>query len=368
MRGSLDRRVAVAAAALILVVSAGFAQSNRSATPPKPGLAAVTPAEFGSPFPAATFKNLNAASGQSPSVDLDAIVGKKAIVFVYWMANNARSEQVLRETEEAVDKLGPNKDKVALLAVAAPQYGSTDVEPIKARVAALKLGVPCLYDEGFRLLQEMGVQSVPFIAIVDRAGIYRLSNGGSLKQTLEYKMDVEAAIRRVASTGQLGTYGPLAMYQPAIELIGSKYVDFTAPSVSDGGSKKFSSIFAPNKVNVLVFWSVDCPHCKAAMPRLNDWLKTHPEGINVVTAARVTDDAAKARTAEYCKLNGFVFPTLVDKDMQVGALYQVISTPTLVVIRPDGVIDSVLFSAETDLGQALTVKEQQILKTPAAKS
>lgn len=367
MRGPLDRGVALSAA-LLLAGVAGYAQSNPPAAPPRPGLAPVAPAEFGAPFPAAKFANLNASPGQPASIDLASILGKKPIVFVYWMANNARSEKVLGETAAAVDKLGANKEKIALLSVAAPPPGSTDTGPIKQRIAALKLGVPCLYDEGFRLLQEMGVQSVPFIAIVDRSGAYRMANGGSLKQTLEYKMDVEAAIRRVASTGQLGTYGPLSQYYPATEMVGSKYVDFTAPSVSDGTSKTFSSIFAPNKVNVLVFWSVDCPHCKAAMPKLNDWLKTHPKGINVVSAARVTDDAVKARTAEYCKLNGFVFPTLVDKDMQVGALYQVISTPTLVVIRPDGVIDSVLLSGETDLGQALAVKEQQILRTPADKS
>jgi len=62
-----------------------------------------------------------------------------------------------------------------------------------------------------------------------------------------------------------------------------------------------------------------------------------------------------------------VFPTLVDKDMQIASLYQVVSTPTLVVIRPDGVIDSVLLSGESDLGQALEQKKQQLLKGPGGK-
>ncbi len=53
--------------------------------------------------------------------------------------------------------------------------------------------------------------------------------------------------------------------------------------------------------------------------------------------------------------------------MQIGAIYQVVSTPTIVVIRPDGIVDSVLLSSETDLGAALEVKKREILKAPAPK-
>jgi hypothetical protein len=53
--------------------------------------------------------------------------------------------------------------------------------------------------------------------------------------------------------------------------------------------------------------------------------------------------------------------------MQIGAIYQVISTPTIVVIRPDGVVDSVLLSSETDLGAALDAKRHELLKIPSPK-
>ena len=64
---------------------------------------------------------------------------------------------------------------------------------------------------------------------------------------------------------------------------------------------------------------------------------------------------------------GFTFPTFVDKDMGIGGVYQVISTPTIVVIRPDGIVDSVLLSSETDLGAALEAKKNEILKPSAPK-
>jgi|GEM_PF-2528930 len=360
MRGSLFLLAAVMLPSAVLAQAAPAPSS-------KPQLAAVKPAEFGQPFPPGKFANLNPAAGQPANVDLGAIIGRKPIVLVYWMAGNPRSEKVLQETQQLVDSLGAVKDKIAFFAVSAPPLGSTDTSQIKTRSQAIDLRAPSLYDEGFRILQELDVRTVPTVTIIDGKGILRLSNAGSIKQTLEYKMDVAAAIKRVATTGQLGTYGPLPTYYPVLELVGQKYVDFTGPEISGGTSKSYSSMFAPGKVNVLIFWSVDCPHCKAAMPKLNDWLKTHTDGINVVSLARVMDDSTKTRTAEYCRVSGLVFPTLVDKDMQIASLYQVVSTPTLVVIRPDGVIDSVLLSGESDLGQALEQKKQQLLKGPGGK-
>jgi len=364
MTGKTVRSSVVAAALAIAAPGSVFAQTAAKPGAP-PGLAPVPRVEFGAPLPSAKFANLNGAPGQPASIDLGTYIGKKPIVFVYWMAGNPRSEKILMDTQAAVDKAGA--DKVAFLPVAAAAYGSTDVAPIKARAAALKLKAPVLNDEGFRLLQQLDVHAVPNIAIVDAEGKLRMANGGSLTQSLEYKLDVEAAIKRVATTGKLGTYGALSTYYPVTELVGKKCPDFDAPLINDAVARSLSSMLASDKVNVLVFWSVDCPHCKASLPKLNEWLKGHPAGINLISAARITDDATKTRTAEYCRISGFTFPTFVDKDMQIGATYQVISTPTVVVIRPDGVVDSVLLSGETDLGAALEAKRREILKIPAPK-
>src|SRR5262245_40185095 len=173
-----------------------------------PGLAPVKPVDFGAPFPPAKFSNLNRAEGQPASVDLASYLGKKPIVFVYWMAGNPRAEKILLDTQAAVDRAGA--DKVAFFPIAAAAYGSTDVSPIRERTAALKLKAPVLNDEGFRLLQQLNVHAVPNISIIDTEGKLRISNGGSLTQTLEYKLDLEGAIKRVATTGKLSTYGALA--------------------------------------------------------------------------------------------------------------------------------------------------------------
>jgi len=362
----VQSRTSLALLAIVAIAGACNAQSSSApatapaSAPAAPAFMKVPPVQFGEPFPPAKFANLNTNAGQAPTVDLLTYLGKKPIVFVYWMAGNPRAEKILQDTSAAVDAAG--KDKVQLLAVAAPPYGTTDTAPIKARAQALNLPMPVLFDEGFRVLQQLDVRAVPNITLIDASGRLRLTNGSALGQTLEYKLDLAGAIARLANTGKLGTYGPLPQYYPVNELVGQKCPDFSAPALTDGVPRTFSSMLAPNKMNVLVFWSVDCPHCKTAMPKLNNWLKDHGEGMNVVSAARVTDEATQKRTAEYCRLSGFVFPTLVDKDLEIAGRYNVVSTPTIVIIRPDGVIDSALTSGEIDIGPALEARRQQLLK------
>ncbi len=325
----------------------------------EPPLARVEPALFGEVFPAGLFVNLNPGAGGPPKVDLSAVIGKKPVVLCYWIAGNSRAEQVLLELQKLAGEIG--SERLALFAVATTPIGSTDVGPIRDRIQALRLHVPVLYDEGFRIGQQLDVRTVPHIAILDGEGKLRLANGGGLRQTLEYKLDLEAAIRRVAATGQLGTYGHLAQYYPATELVGRKSPDFEAPPIEGGPAKRLASLLAPDRVNVLIFWSVDCPHCREVLPRINEWYRQRGEGINLIGCARVSNDAMRVKTEEFCRQNGIHFPTLADQDTKVGQLYQVISTPTTFVIRPSGVVDSVLLSGDTDVVKTLEAKTRRLL-------
>ncbi len=323
-------------------------------------LARVQPAIFGEFFPGSGFTNLNPGAGGPPKVDLSAVVGKKPVVLYYWMAGNTRSEQVFLELQKLADEIGPSR--LALFGVATPPLGSYDVAPIRARIQALKLHLPVLYDEEFRLGQRLDVGTVPNVSILDAEGRLRLSNGGSLRQTLEYKLDLEGAIRRLATTGQLGTYGQLPTYYPATELVGQRTPDFEAAAVEDGAPRKLSSLLATDRVNVLIFWSVDCPHCRERLPQINQWYREHREGMNLISCAKVMNDAMRTKTEEFCRANGFVFPTLADPDMKIAQLYQVVSTPTMFIIRPGGVVDSVLLTGESDYVKTFEVKKRQLLK------
>jgi len=350
-------------AAAVLV---GLAASRGAVPSVHAQAAQILRAEFGARFPAWSYQNLNEGAGGAATIDLAGVLGKVPVIFHYWMPGHQRSEQVLVDLQNLVESLGPGK--VVLFAVTTPPMGSTDVAPIRARIRDLKLRVPCLKDDGLRLAQQTSSDRVPAVALVDREGKLRLTNGASLVQSVEYKTDLAALVKRLAEKGTIGTYGALPRYDPVVELIGKKAPEFQLPAASDGVPRKLSSLLVADKLNVLVFWSVDCPHCKKSLPELSQWVAKNGADVNVISVARVTNDTLKTQTKEFLRLSGLAFPTLLDQDFQAASQYHVTSTPTVLVLRPDGTVHSTMSATETNYGRFFETQKNEILKPAAARS
>jgi thiol-disulfide isomerase/thioredoxin len=348
-------RALISLAALGLCATA-LAQSQ-------PTLAPVQPIDPHKPFPTASFTNLNRAAGGPDTIDLAAVIGKKPVVLYYWIAGHPRADALFLELQSLAESLGPER-----LAIYGTVFRRSDDERpvIERRLQELEIRLPVLDDDGFRLGQQLRVQSVPNITILDAEGLLRLTNGASLRQIVGYKQTVESAIRKVGESGSVGSYGYLGRYYPVKELVGKQCPDFKAPLLSNSVEQRWSSAIKSESLNVLIFWSVDCPHCRKTLPEINAWLKSHPDGMNVFSAASVTNETAKVKTKEYCEINQFVFPTLVDEDQRISNLYQVTSTPTIVIIGPDGVVDSVMISSTQDFGKKMEEIKSRLLKSGSA--
>ncbi len=337
--------------AAILVLALGLtAPVPAQEDAPKP----TKPATFGSAFPGAVYKNLNPTIG-GQSIDLGDSLGKKALVLFYWIPGNPRADEILVDLQEKTDAAG---DKVAMYVIAYPRPGR-GLPIIQEGIGLLGIHVPVLEDEGFVLGQQLRVQTVPNITLIDSDGVLRLTNGAALSQVLEYKLNLGDAIDRMAAKKNVTTYGYLPRYYPVNELVGEKCPDFTAPWITTKAEQTWSNLLKDDKVNVLVFWSVDCPHCRKSLPELSAWLKENPEGFNVISAAKVTSEAGLIKTKEFCELNEIAFPTLIDQDLAIAEAYQVTSTPTTVIIGPDGVVDSVVLSGSIE--ETLEKKRQELL-------
>jgi len=340
--------VLIAVVAVVAVVAFGSTAMAQQAAPPKP----LPPVAFGEAeaFPATTFNNLNGEA----RIDLAQYLGEKPVVLFYWIAGHPRADQAFVEMQELVDSIGG--DKLALLGVALQQPGR-DATAIGKRLTELGITVPVLDDEGFRLGQQLRVQSVPNVTIIDTEGKLRLTNGASLLQAIEYEMDLGKLIRRVARKGTIGTRGYLERYFPVQELVGKKCPEFNAQFLGKEAQQPWSSMISASKLNVLIFWSVDCPHCRKSLPEIDSWLRSNAEGLNVISAARIKDETVLTKTLEFCGTNDFAFPTLVD-DNGIADLYNITSTPTIVFIRPDGVVDSILFDSQQFADRAQELKKK----------
>jgi thiol-disulfide isomerase/thioredoxin len=172
-------------------------------------------------------------------------------------------------------------------------------------------------------------------------------------------MTVADAFSRLAKTGSVGTYGSLPRYDPAVELVGSEAPDFIAPG-TDGVVRKWSTLVDPRKVNVLVYWSVECPHCRKTLPEISAWVAENGGGVNVISVAKAESEAVKIRTREFTNMHGLGFPTLLDVDDKIFDAYRITATPTLFVVTPDGVVESLL-SPNGDFGEQVSAKTKDLL-------
>ena len=322
-------------------------------------MAKVERVSFGQPFPAFTYRNLNQGAGGPAEIDLATVLGRKPVVLYYFIAKNRRAEQVFQEVQQLIDKLGP--DKIALYGVALPRPGMS-VETFRERAEALKIHVPILVDEGFRLGQQLAVSRIPNIVLIDKSGILRMTNGGSLLQVLEYQLDIAEAIRRLAGTGKVGTYAYLSDYTPSEELVGKTAPDFKAPSIENGVVQQWSGLYSKDNLNLLIFWSVDCSHCTKVLPQYNRWYRENRDKVNIVTAVRVTSAADRTKSREFVAAQKLDFLTVEDQDRAVADLYNVTATPTIFVVGPDGKVDSLLRASGLDFGEKIEAKRKQLVK------
>lgn len=312
----------------------------------------------GHAFPAASYGNLNPSDRFPATIDLADYIGKKPFLLHYWIPTNTRSEEMLQELDRLSAELG---DGLPIFGVAVPREQLPEAS-IRKRIEDLQIKLPVLRDDGFDIGQRLRVTSVPNLTLVDAGGKMQMSNAASLAQVVGYNVTVESSVRRLAEGGSLMTYGYLDRYYPVTELEGSTSPDFRAPLLSNSVEQRWHSMIDDSKINVLIFWSVDCPHCRKSLPEIDAWVKANPQGVNVVTCANVVDEASKSKTAEFCKLNNFSLPTLVDDRARIGNLYKVTSTPTIVIVGPDGIVDSTIVSGHKDFGATMEEKKRALLK------
>jgi thiol-disulfide isomerase/thioredoxin len=329
------------------------------AAPAPPSNVAVKPAGYGEKFSAAIYENANAGVGGPPKIDLREVIGRKPVVLCMWQVGHRRSEQVFQELQALAQELGPQK--LALYGVL-PEGANANRDGLRKKLQELKIAVPVLVDSDYRFTYGLGVMRPPYVAVLDKDGVLRLGGGSSLKQTLEYRMTLEDGIRRLAATGQLGTYGALKDYYPVVEWKGKKVADFETPAV-DGKPRRWSALLDPNKPTVLLFWAVTCPHCRTTLPQINTWLKQNPGVVNVVSVAAAPNEALRVKTQEFTKQQEFVFTTLLDPEMKLNDTFLIISTPTAVIVRPDGVVDDVLTLIDQSFGKTFQAKSKELSRS-----
>lgn len=339
-------RSLLAALALVLVlpVTPVLAQAPR-----------LQPVSPGRPMPAMAdvkvIRHSDAGEGEGAGslapFNLDEAIAGKVVVFFYWMAGDANSEELFKE----VAQWASTREGLALIGVVPPR--GRNAGQVAERLKIMKVDAPVIWDDGFRFQQSLRAATVPHMTVLDKDRILRLTGAYNLRHKVMSEMTLESYLVTALSGGGAPTVVQLPRHYPVTELIGSPYKDFALAPVPNGETVRLSERIQDGRFTLLVFWSPDCGHCKVELPELNKYYEANKQYLDLVGVVKVKDAGLRQRTAEFLRLHDIKWPTVDDKGTRVFQSYKVHTTPTTVVVNSEGMIETVMLGSSVDLEESL---------------
>jgi peroxiredoxin len=102
---------------------------------------------------------------------------------------------------------------------------------------------------------------------------------------------------------------------------------------------------------VLVFlWASWCSVCKATMPGLQAVYSDYQALGFEILAVNTTFQDTLSAALNYFQSQGYTYPILLDRDGAVSDAYELHALPTAILVRPDGVVESVVIGSSLSEG------------------
>ena len=128
--------------------------------------------------------------------------------------------------------------------------------------------------------------------------------------------------------------------------IGTAAPDFALPSI-DGRTVSLAALRAERKPIVLFFSDPKCGPCAALTPEFAELEEKHSHALTVAVITSGTAEANREKT------QGRLTRVALQRDREVFEAYDVVGTPTVVLVNPDGTIGSTLAQGDAEIRRLL---------------
>lgn len=108
----------------------------------------------------------------------------------------------------------------------------------------------------------------------------------------------------------------------------------------DGDTVKLSD-YRGKKV-ILNFWATWCPPCRAEMPHIQSYFEEQAaeENVEILAVNLTTEDRGLDKIRNFVKEYELTFPIPMDKEGNIGVLYQAVTIPTSYMIDTEGKVQN----------------------------
>lgn len=146
-----------------------------------------------------------------------------------------------------------------------------------------------------------------------------------------------------------------------VELMHKQVMDKALPPfkvVTISDRKTISNANLMGKVSIVEFWATWCPACRAAIPRINEWTKSHPN-VQIIGITDETEELVK----EFLKKEKMNYTVAIDADQSLQTALQVGSIPTFLLVDAKGVVRDIALGAG-DYLETLLKKAERMSASP----
>ena len=191
----------------------------------------------------------------------------------------------------------------------------------------------------------VSVLAIAAISLLGWAVLQLMSQAGRLLsriETLEGAMGIDSDPATEAANAARSAGGTSAQAaEPASLAVGSIAPDFTLPDL-DGQPVSLAALRGGGVPLLLVFTSPSCTPCTRLMPDIARWQREGGQRLRTVVVAR-GESAVNAVKANEAGVTG----VLLQPEREISLAYGATSTPSAVVVMPDGRIGSPLARGAT---------------------
>lgn len=274
---------------------------------------------------------------------LSRVVGSRPFVLLYFIPGDPVSETEL----QALAKACPIwKDKLSCFGVVRVRNNSM-LAYLKRRLNKLNIFLPVLLDWRSVVAHAMLVQKLPSYAAIDTYGHLRLSQASSLTEYMAPNRPLLSLLQQLALNQPVPTLRAPGFSPNPYQLVGktvslSPITALVPPLASHKKPKPPSRQAQPT---LLVFWSMQCDHCRRILPQLDAYRQKHSTGWSLFTLAWTPSSEQRQKLQTFLKLHRLHVSVIALSSVPLLQQFYVQNFPTFIMLDAQQTIRSVHLGA-----------------------